>query len=184
MKRKVFDLNGWARAESHEQTVWQHSGCVVVDYRAGRVGHPYDVSCFGQTYRVLDSGYRWLRIHPHGAGAGVMGHALTIQLDAQGTPVQLYIDIHGGEGLTASGLPWHDDLYLDVLARVDPQTWRVTDTELIDQDELQEALDAGLVSARQFLDSHAEAERVRVALLDGSLMALQVALGVLGLSQT
>ena len=60
----------------------------------------------------------------------------------------------------------------------------MTDTELIDQDELQEALDAGLVSARQFLDSHAEAERVRVALLDGSLMALQVALGVLGLSQT
>ena len=48
---------------------------------------------------------------------------------------------------------------------------------------MQEALDAGLVSARQFRGSHAEAERVRVALLDGSLTALQVALRVLGLSQ-
>lgn len=47
----------------------------------------------------------------------MMGHAVTIQFDVQGTPVQLYIDIHGGEGLTASGLPSHDDLYLDVLAR-------------------------------------------------------------------
>lgn len=85
MKHKVFDLSGWQRAESCEQTVWQHSGCVVVDYRAGRVGEPYDVSSFGQTYCVLDTGYRWLRIHPHGAGEGVMGHAVTIQFDAQGS---------------------------------------------------------------------------------------------------
>ena len=69
---------------------------------------------------ALDTGYRWLRIHPHGAGEGVMGMRVTVQLGAQGVPVQLYIDIHGGEGLTTSGLPWHDDLYLDVLARVDP----------------------------------------------------------------
>ena len=120
MKRKVFDPSGRERAESHEQTVLQHSGCVVVDYRAGRVGEPYDVSSFGQTYCVLDTGCRWLKIHPHGVEECVMGHAVTIQFDVQGTPVQLYIDIHGGEGLTTSGLPWHDDLYLDVLARVDP----------------------------------------------------------------
>ncbi len=179
MKRKVFDLSGWARAESFEQTVCQHAGYVVVDYRAGRVRLPYDVSCFGQTYRVLDSGYRWLRIHPHGAGEGVMGHALTIQLDAQGTPVQLYIDIHGGEGLSASGLPWHDDLYLDVLALVDPRTWRVTDTELIDQDELQQALDAGRVSARQFRDSHAEAGAVMDDLLAGTFAPLLFARALL-----
>ena len=104
-----------------------------------------------------------------------MGHALTIQFDAQGTPVQLYIDIHGGEGVTVSGLPWHDDLYLDVLALVDPQTWWVTATELIDQDELQEALDTGLVSARQFRDSHAEAEVIMDDLLAGTFAPLLVA---------
>ena len=108
-----------------------------------------------------------------------MGHALTVQFDAQGTPVQLYIDIHGGEGVTESGLPWHDDLYLDVLARVDPQTWRVTGTELIDQDELQEALDAGLVSVRQFRDSYAEAQSVMADLLAGTFAPLLFARSVL-----
>ncbi len=58
------------------------------------------------------------------------------------------------------------------LARVDPQTLRVTDTELIDQDELQETLDAGLVSVQKFQDSHAEAEVVLADLLAGIFVPL------------
>lgn len=59
-----------------------------------------------------------------------------------------------------------------MLARVDSQTWRVTDTELIDQDELQETLDAGLVSTRRFRDSRVEAEAVRADLLAGIFVPL------------
>ncbi|WP_424951831.1 DUF402 domain-containing protein [Deinococcus sp.] len=184
MKRKTFDLSGWARAESHTQTVSQMGGHIIVDFRAGRVSRPYDVHAFGETQRVLDSGYRWLRIHPHGAGEGVMGHALTVQLDGVGAPVQLYIDIHGGEGVTKSGFPWHDDLYLDVLGRIDPESWVVAGTELIDQDELQEALDAGRVSTEQFRASHAEAERVRAALMAGTFGPVLVARVYLGLSRS
>ena len=48
----------------------------------------------------------------------------------------------------------------------------MTDTELIDQDELQEALDAELVSARQFRYSRAEAEAVMADLLAGIFVPL------------
>jgi len=174
VKRKVFDLSRWARAESGEQRVGRVPGHIIVDYRAGRVLHPLDLWSCGEQVRLLDTGYRWLRVHPHGGGEGVVGHALTIQLDAEDMPVQLYIDIHGGEGVTDTGLPWHDDLYLDVLARVDPLTWAVVAVEYIDQDELQAALEAGLVTAGQVAASYAEADRVRADLLAGSFGPLEV----------
>lgn len=69
--------------------------------------------------------------------------------------------------------------YLDVLALIDPQTWQVTDTVLIDQDELQEALDTGLVSARQFRDSYAEAQAVMADLLAGTFAPLLFARALL-----
>jgi uncharacterized protein len=187
MKRKIFDLRSWVReggrAESCAQTVTKLDGYLIVDFRVSRVTRPYEVTAFGQTYRVLDTGYRWLRVHPHapdGAGAGVMGHALTVQFDARGVPIQTYVDIHGGEGVTPEGLPWHDDLYLDVLGRFGTdfgtdEGWRVKETELIDQDELQAAYDSGLVSAAQVKGSYAEAQKVRLALLDGSSVLLSVA---------
>jgi len=190
VKRKVFDLSRWARAESGEQAVSRMPGYVVVEYRAGRVLRPLDLWSCGEQVRLLDTGYRWLRLHPHrpdGAGEGVMGHALTIQLSAEGVPLQLYIDIHGGEGVTESGLPWHDDLYLDVLARVDPLTWVVQAVEYIDQDELQAALEAGLVTPEQFAASYDEADRVKAQLLAGTfgpLLAGRTYLAGAGLTQT
>ena len=175
MKRKVFDLGGWTRADSHVQTVTHLPGYVIVDFRAGPVSRPLDLLSFGRVFRLLGTGYRWVRVHPHGAGEGVMGHALTVQLDAQGVPIQLYIDVHGGEGVTDSGLPWHDDLYLDVLGQVEPLSWTVTGVEYIDQDELQEAFENGLVSAGQVAASYTEADRVRAALLAGTFQPLHVA---------
>ncbi|WP_407539149.1 DUF402 domain-containing protein [Deinococcus radiomollis] len=175
MKRKVFDLSGWTRADSHVQTVTHLPGYVIVDFRAGPVSRPLDLFSFGRVFRLLDTGYRWLRVHPHGAGEGVMGHALTVQLNAQGVPIQLYIDIHGGEGVTASGFPWHDDLYLDVLCQVESLSWKVVGVEYIDQDELQEAFENGLVGAGQVAASYAEADRVRASLLAGTFSPLLVA---------
>ena len=70
-----------------------------------------------------------------------MGDSLTVMLNASGQPEQLYVDIHAGEGLGEGGLPWHNDLYLDVIADWQPG-WRVTETHVIDADELEEAVRA------------------------------------------
>jgi uncharacterized protein len=183
MKRKIFDLGTWDRLERHTAALHREGGYVIYDLHAQAVNRPLDVTFQGRPVRILDHGYRWVRFHPHGAGEGVTGHALTVQLDASGHPVQFYVDLHGGEGVTPSGHPWHDDLYLDLvgaLAAEQSGPWRLAavvliDTVLIDQDELQEALEAGLVSPLQAQAAYAEAAAVQAALRDGSLAVMQFA---------
>ncbi|CAM4067068.1 DUF402 domain-containing protein [Deinococcus marmoris] len=149
MKRKTFDLRPWARVTQSTQTALAVPGYVIVDFTAQTVIRPLEVSRPGSTLRhlILDDGYRWIRCHPTGAGEGVMGAALTVQMNAAGQPVQFYVDIHGGEGVDEDGLPWHDDLYLDVVGDPDETArWTVAATEIIDADELEEAVEARLVT--------------------------------------
>lgn len=58
---------------------------------------------------------------------------------------------------------------------MEPLSWTVTGVEYIDQDELQEAFENGLVSAGQVAASYTEADRVRAALLAGTFQPLHVA---------
>jgi predicted RNA-binding protein associated with RNAse of E/G family len=149
VKRKTFDLRPWVRVTQSTQTALAVPGYVIVDFTAQTVIRPLEVTRPGTTVRhlILDNGYRWIRCHPTGTGDGVMGAALTVQLNAAGQPVQFYVDIHGGEGVHEDGLPWHDDLYLDVVGNPDDgDRWTVAATEIIDADELEEAVEAGLVT--------------------------------------
>ncbi len=166
MKHKRFDRRNWARATGNQERVWQTDAGIFVDFRAGQVVRPLDVPFRGRTLRILDTGFRWLYFHPAGAN-----HALTVQLDAQDRPVQLYVDICAGGGLDPDGQPFVRDLYLDVLAVCDlllDGAWQVADTELIDADELEEAVQAGVMEAGQAAFAWAEARRVQVALAANS----------------
>lgn len=177
MKRKPFDLRPWPRVTHHTQTVTHIPGFVIVDFTAHEVIRPLDVRVPGQesTVRILDSGFRWVRAHPTGTGEGVMGDAMTVQLNAAGRPVQFYVDIHGGEGVGENGLPWTDDLYLDVIGHpgeADP--WQVDATGVIDGDELEEAVGTGLVSPEQAEATWAHAQRVEEQLRAGTYPPLDV----------
>lgn len=162
MKRKVFDRRHSPRAVSGEQTTLSLPGGLIVDYRAGEVTVPKWVTVAGQARCILDSGYRWVHYAPSGAA-----HALTVQIDAAGRVQQLYVDVGEGGGVNADGLPWFDDLYLDVVDLVEVQPdgrWQVTATEIIDQDELDAALSAGQVTPGQHAFAWAEIRRVLAAL--------------------
>ncbi|UBV43512.1 DUF402 domain-containing protein [Deinococcus taeanensis] len=177
MKRKVFDLRPWPRVTAHTQTHLRVPGHVIVDYEAHAVLRPLDVPVPGHagTQRVLDNGYRWVRVHPTGTGEGVPGSALTAQLNPAGRPVQFYVDLHGGEGVHESGLPWHDDLYLDVIAHPAGQDpWAVDATTVIDGDELEDAVQAGLVSPEVAAATWAHARRVEAELRTGTYPPLAV----------
>ncbi|MDR6217173.1 DUF402 domain-containing protein [Deinococcus soli (ex Cha et al. 2016)] len=176
MKRKVFDLSGWARVTRHTQTVLHVPGHVIVDFVAHDVIRPLDVPIPGRDglRRILGSGYRWVRAHPT-TGEGTPGSALTIQLDPTGRPVQYYIDLHGGEGWHDSGHPWHDDLYLDVTghpAEHDP--WTVAATAIIDGDELDDAVTQGLVTPAQADATWTHARHVETQLQTGTYPPVHV----------
>ena len=171
MKRKVFDLRPWARTVRHSQTVLNVPGHVIVDYLAHEVVRPLDVTFGERIIRVLDSGFRWVRIHPTGSGEGVLGSALTAQLGALGAPVQVYVDIHAGEGVGEDGLPWTDDLYLDVIG--DWQEGRVTETHIIDAEDLEAAVREGKVSPELAEAAWALARQVESELRAGTYAPLE-----------
>ena len=182
MKRKAFDLRPWARVTHHTQAVTQVPGFVIVDFTAHTVIRPLDVPIPGEAgrVRILDSGFRWVRAHPTGTGEGVLGDAMTLQLNAEGRPVQFYVDIHGGEGLGEDGLPWTDDLYLDVIGHPGAaEPWRVAATQIIDGDELEEAVEAGLVSPALAEAAWEHARRVEAQLRSGTYPPLGVLRGYL-----
>lgn len=176
MKRKIFDLRSWARVTDHTQTLTAVPGYVILDFTAHTVIRPLDVPRpTGEgTVRILDSGFRWVRAHPTGAGENVMGSALTVQLNEEGRPVQFYVDIHTGEGVGEGGLPWHDDLYLDVIAEPEAGGWGVTHTNIIDADELEEAVAAGLVTPELAEATWAQAKAVEAELHAGTYAPLGV----------
>ena len=157
---------------SDEELVLQVPGGVIVDYRAGEVLRPLDVGFRGRTLRILDTGYRWLHFAPIAEH-----HALTVQLNPQLRPLQIYVDICDGHGVDANGVPFTHDLYLDVLAvcGVLPDgSWHVTETEIIDGHELEEALAGGKVTPEQFSRAWAEAKSVEAQLQENDFPPLRV----------
>lgn len=172
MKRKRAGRRGWHRVVSDQETVLNLHDGQIVDYLAGEVTRPLEVPCCGQTLKILDTGYRWLHHSPNGKN-----HALTVQLDRQGLPQQLYVDVGDGVGVDDDGMPYINDLYLDVIALCRVETdgsWRVTATEIIDQHELEEALQAGQVSQAQYKLAWAEARAVEAALKAQNFASLEV----------
>lgn len=181
MKRKVFDLRAWTRATRHSQTVTRIPGFVIVDFTAHEVARVQDVAFGERTLRILGDGYRWVRVHPTGEGAATentIGDALTAMLDASGQPAQLYVDIHAGEGVSDDGFPWHDDLYLDVIADWQPG-WRVSETHIIDADDLEGAVRAGLVTPQMAEAAWAHARKVEEELREGRYGPVRVLRGYL-----
>ncbi len=72
------------------------------------------------------------------------------------------------------GLPWHDDLYLDVIAEPEPGGWGVSATNIIDAEELEEAVQAGLVTAELAEATWTQARAVAAELHAGSYAPLGV----------
>jgi len=128
------------------------------------VPEPVLVSDKGAPYVVIDTGFRWLQQFPDGAN-----HCMTTILDAEGKLVEFYIDIIHEHGLDAHGVPWYDDLYLDVAELPDGRVL------LLDEDELEEALAKGVITQAQYDLAWVEARRVLDEVRKGafSLIRLQ-----------
>ena len=167
MKKKHFDHRNWHRVSSHEQHIYPLPEGILVDFIAGEVTKPLVVSSCGEQVVVLDSHHRWVYFAPTGGF-----HALTVQLDAEDRPVQFYIDINHSNGVSEDGIPYGMDLYLDVVAL--PEGWQVRAAEIIDADELEEAVSQGLVTPELAEFAWTEAQKVQALLMDQAFDDLHV----------
>jgi uncharacterized protein len=153
MKRRSADRLDWRRVSTRRFCVRR---IVAGEFRGyvsllqiGAVSEPLWIDVDGQRICIADTGYDWVQHFPDDAQ-----HTLTTMFDASGAIVQWYVDIVARHGMDERGVPWFDDLYLDLVI-VPP--CRVL---ILDQDELDTARDTGIISVTEHGLAWREVERL------------------------
>lgn len=168
MKRKYADRRQWRRVTQRRYDIVRADTAAFSGYVAtfwiDAVREPLWVPILGEQICVADAGYVWRQFFPTGGR-----HVFTAMYNAQRQPVQWYVDICGALGVDDDGVPWFDDLYLDVIGLPSGEV------EIIDAVELDEALDKGLITPDDYTLAWHEAIRVRSDLEMGTLTLLDVA---------
>lgn len=89
---------------------------------------------------ILDDNFKWLQFYPENN----KNIAVSVCINNKNEILQWYFDIAKDSSLTEEGVPYIDDLYLDVILAKDGEI------KVIDQDELQEALDNKIIMQEDF----------------------------------
>jgi hypothetical protein len=141
MKRKFSDRANWRRILKKNYACFpmddpQFRGFVTL-YRIQELRDPLWKEYNGRRMCLADKGYLWMQHFPKGEH-----FVVTTMFDPAGNVVQWYIDICKTQGLTDQQVPWFDDLYLDIV------TLPTGEVLLLDEDELEEALDDGVITQK------------------------------------
>ncbi|WP_019638591.1 DUF402 domain-containing protein [Paenibacillus fonticola] len=143
MKRKFGDRANWRRITSRQfKSRYVESEAFtgyVTLYTIYALRDPLWKTYGDHTFRIADKGYAWLQYYPKGSR-----YVVTAMFDDRGDIVEWYIDICKNQGITDQGVPWFDDLYLDIVVLDNGEVF------LMDQDELDEALTRGHISVKDY----------------------------------
>lgn len=143
MKRSRISYDGWKCILKRSQKIKK----VDNELLCGHVGlmdmlevtEPQTWQFKGREIVVCDTGYQWLTILPQNDF-----YCITAMINREKEIVVWYIDMICSQGIDPDGVPWYDDLYLDLV--VAPNGEIVVD----DMDELEEALREKDISEEQF----------------------------------
>ncbi|HEU4963308.1 MAG TPA: DUF402 domain-containing protein [Bacilli bacterium] len=157
MKRKTADREGWKRIlkRSYAQEYLDNDAFTghIGLLQLHKVAEPLQIDMAGRRFAIADNGQMWLHQVPDGAH-----HVVTTMFDAEGRITQWYVDICLRIGLSEAGVPWFDDLFLDLVAFPDGEV------VVKDTDELQAALDAGTITQAEYDLAWTEANRLLAAI--------------------
>jgi len=143
LKVKYADRSHWNRVEErsfsvHHENNDRFQGTLAI-LRIHQVRTRLVVPYGESNLCIADDGYVWVQHFPSGEHFTV-----TAMLDGEGQIVQWYIDIIHAYGETEEGVPWYEDLYLDVVAFPNGEYFSM------DEDELEEALQEGEINKEQY----------------------------------
>ena len=160
MTYKRADRLGWPRLRAQRFICQPIADARVSGYATllhmVEVAEPLWVMHNEQRVLIADAGYSWLQIFPEGTN-----YTHTTMFDPEGQPVQEYIDIVAEHGVGDDGIPWYDDLYLDI-------TWIPEGGPLLlDQEELEAAHAIGAITQEYYDLARGETARLLVALALG-----------------
>ncbi|GIO43631.1 DUF402 domain-containing protein [Paenibacillus apis] len=143
MKRKFGDRANWRRITQRQfKSKYVESEAFtgyITLYNIHALRDPLWKTYGGHTFRIADKGYTWIQYYPKGAH-----FIVTAMFDNQGEIVEWYIDVCKTQGVTDQGVPWFDDLYLDIVVLRNGEVF------LLDEDELDDALGRGLITVKDY----------------------------------
>lgn len=151
MKRKHSDRADWLRLIKKKFTLKyiknEEFDGYVSTIEVEKVREPLIKNMLGVEVCVVDDGYTWLQHVP------VDKHyALTTMYNDRKEIVQWYFDITKQNGVDDKGIPYFDDLYLDVVVLPSSKIL------LLDEDELRAALDNGDITLEDYNLAYREAK--------------------------
>lgn len=156
MLRKYGDRAGWARIAASVYTVARvdlpaFSGVASL-YTMLRVRERLYKPVAGEMTLIADDGFRWLQLYS--ARPESQTYTLTAAFTSENFVAQWYIDVCAGHGVDHTGIPWHDDLYLDLVVS---ERGAIA---IIDAVDLEAAIEVGAVETEAYHLAWREAHRL------------------------
>ena len=156
MKRKYGDRSDWARILAHTFTVARvdqpaFSGVVTL-YTMLRVREPLYKPVAGELTLIADADFRWLQLYS--ADRRSQTYTVTAAFNPAEIVVQWYIDVCAAHGVDHTGIPWHDDLYLDIVAN---QRGAVA---ILDANDLEQSVERGMTTLSSYHLAWGEVHRL------------------------
>jgi predicted RNA-binding protein associated with RNAse of E/G family len=161
MKRKHADRPGWSRIERKSFGVKYIESNKFTGYIAKlkleEVREALWVTYYDEKVCIVDKNYTWIQYFPLDSH-----YIVTKMLDNHGQPVQWYIDICLDQGIDERGIPWFEDLYIDIVVLANKRIF------VLDKDELDEALDSGEISFSEYGLALKEKQKLIKQISEGS----------------
>lgn len=152
MKRKYADRADWKRILSKDFALTYIEDTHFTGYvsliKFNSVRAPLVKEMEGTKIHLVNAGYYWMQHFPLNAH-----YSVTTMINDREEIVQWYIDICEQVDVDECGIPYYDDLYLDVVLLPSGHVF------LLDEDELEEALEWGRITKSQYELSVTEASR-------------------------
>ena len=168
MKRKFADRPNWKRVLSRKMIMDRFDndhfkGFAMLIY-IEKVREALWVDIGGKSECVVNDGYSWLTLFPEN-----QYYVVTAMFNHKHEIVQWYIDICRDIGFTDKGIPWYDDLYLDIIISSDHNIY------LIDEDDLALALKQNIINQEDFDFAYQEANKLLSQLRQNDVVLLKYA---------
>ncbi|EEL60617.2 DUF402 domain-containing protein [Bacillus toyonensis] len=128
MKRKYGDGSSWKRLIEKDYMVKQVEEGMLGILDIKKVREPSYKGYDGKEICIAGNEYTWIQYFIKGKN-----FAITAMLDNKGNLVQYYIDVTKEYEIDDRGLPYFDDLYLDVVLLPNGKMY------VLDEDELEDA---------------------------------------------
>lgn len=153
LERKFANRPGWSRIAKKQFKVAYFNeedfkGHVAI-LKLEKVLSPLIKTIVEKEVCIVDDGYIWLQHYPENAK-----YCITTMYNNKLEIVQWYFDIVENIGISKEGIPFFDDLYLDIVLLPNCEVF------LLDEDELENALIENIISKEQYSLAYNEMKNI------------------------